>query len=138
METLSLTKLCSGCFETKPISAFGKQKKHKDGLKYNCKECDKIYRKIHPQIYASTRNSILKRRYGITLEDYNSWYDKQKGCCAICRRHLSELKVALGVDHDHKTGKVQGLLCKSCNILLGCADDSRGILIKAIQYLQRK
>lgn len=138
MDVPTLTKLCSRCYEVKPISAFGKQKKHKDGLKYSCKECDKIYRGTHPQIIIQNHKAHLKRKYGISKEEYDLLYDKQKGCCAICGRHQSELKVALCVDHDHATGKIRGLLCKNCNLLLGYAEDSRGVLIKAMQYLRRK
>lgn len=35
--------------------------------------------------------------------------------CAICKRHESEFKKRLAVDHSHKTGRVRGLLCFYCN-----------------------
>lgn len=41
--------------------------------------------------------------------------DAQGAKCAICSRHESEFKNKLGVDHNHKTGKVRGLLCYFCN-----------------------
>lgn len=41
--------------------------------------------------------------------------DAQNACCAICSRSESEFKNRLAVDHNHKTGRVRGLLCFQCN-----------------------
>ena len=46
-------------------------------------------------------------------------YNNQNGCCAVCGKHQSEFKRIFDVDHDHVTGKVRGLLCRSCNTGLG-------------------
>lgn len=35
--------------------------------------------------------------------------------CAICKRPRSDFKNKLSVDHDHKSGKIRGLLCFQCN-----------------------
>ena len=106
-----LTKCCSNCAETKSLSAFSKEKKSRDGLKYTCKECDKIYRGINRCSQKQQQGRNLKHKYGLTLQDYNQMFDRQKGCCDICRRHQSEFSKALAVDHNHETGKVRGLLC---------------------------
>lgn len=68
----------------------------------------KIMRRIH-----------YRNRYGMTVEDYERLFEKQNGCCAICRIHRDKLNRALDVDHDHKTGEIRGLLCKKCNVALG-------------------
>ena len=34
-------KRCSGCGEMKPLTAYSKNKKFKDGHQYQCKECQK-------------------------------------------------------------------------------------------------
>ena len=44
--------------------------------------------------------------------------DAQNGCCAICLKPESYFKRRLAVDHNHKTGKVRGLLCFRCNKFL--------------------
>jgi hypothetical protein len=77
----------------------------------------------------------LKRSYNITLEDYDELLLKQKNCCAICGKHQSNLTRTLFVDHCHTTGKVRGLLCHHCNILLGNAEDNITVLESAISYL---
>ncbi len=60
------------------------------------------------------------RRFGITEQQYNDMKASQDGCCAICRRtrKLGRYK-NLAIDHCHKTGKVRGLLCVTCNTRLG-------------------
>jgi len=52
--------------------------------------------------------------YGLTIEEVEEMARQQDNACAIC------LKVKrLGVDHDHETGRVRGLLCWSCNLAVG-------------------
>ncbi len=68
---------------------------------------------------------------------YNEMFSQQKGCCAICKKHQSELKKSLHVDHCHATGKVRELLCQECNHLLGNSQDDMKILLAAIAYLGR-
>lgn len=44
--------------------------------------------------------------------------DAQGACCAICRKPESSFTKRLAVDHNHRTGKVRGLLCYRCNKFL--------------------
>ncbi|MCI0564825.1 MAG: endonuclease VII domain-containing protein, partial [Nitrososphaera sp.] len=61
-----------------------------------------------------SRDRYLRRKYGITLAEYERIYNYQKGMCAVCGRC-----VPLVVDHDHRTGIVRGLLCRiTCNYRL--------------------
>ncbi len=90
-----------------------------------------------PQItYEQRREYKLKEKYGITPKDYNDMYVKQNGCCKICGTHQTELKHILVVDHNHDTGNVRGLLCRSCNVGLGHFKDNKDLLKIAIQYLE--
>ena len=73
----------------------------------------------------------IKRYYGLSPEEYNEIVKHQDGKCAICN-----LTLKLSVDHNHTTGKVRGLLCSSCNTVLGHARDSIVILQRAILYLE--
>lgn len=80
--------------------------------------------------------------YGITLEEFDALYDQQQGLCAICNKPETCLSRSgkvktLSVDHCHTTGKVRGLLCNTCNNLIGRSKDDTSILINAISYLQK-
>ena len=58
----------------------------------------------------SDRKSHLKRKYGLTLEEYDAMLEAQGGVCAICGEPRPEERT-LHVDHDHETGAIRGLLC---------------------------
>lgn len=81
------------------------------------------------------RNKYLKNKYGITLEEYEKMFQDQKGRCKICGILQSNLVLPLSVDHNHKNGKIRGLLCNNCNSILGHADDNIIILENSIKYL---
>lgn len=74
----------------------------------------------------------LKERYRITYEEYIFLFKKQKNRCGICKENI---KNHPSVDHDHKTNKVRGLLCRQCNFGLGHFKDSIVYLQRAINYL---
>ena len=70
------------------------------------------------------------RRYGFTEVTYKAMLDAQSSVCAVCK----ELP-ATHIDHDHKTGKVRGLLCAACNRGLGVFNDDVNRLLSAMEYL---
>jgi Autographiviridae endonuclease VII len=127
-------KRCSRCKEYKPTSEYHVSKKASSGLHTYCKECVVEYsRERYLKDPNKSRESVLKRMYGITLEDYNRMYENQKGNCAICKIHYE----VLSVDHNHKTSKVRKLLCDLCNKGLGAFADSLERLEQAVEYLKK-
>ncbi len=75
----------------------------------------------------------LKRKYGMTLDEYNQKYDDQNGTCKIC----GDANVRLVVDHCHESGIIRDLLCHGCNVALGFARDRVDILSNMVEYLSR-
>jgi hypothetical protein len=126
---------CTGCLvEFTPIC--------KQQTKYCNKKCAKHY--IHKRWRTLNRERVNSynrgnyrryyyKRYGLTLEQYQSLVEKQGGRCAICKRVLEKILV---VDHCHETGRVRGLLCDRCNAGLGMFVDNPLILKSAIEYLK--
>ena len=81
------------------------------------------------------RDLYLQRTYGITLAQYEELLALQGGVCAICKSPPK--KQALGVDHDHKSGYVRGLLCFRCNHkLLPPSGEDPARLDRAAAYLR--
>lgn len=90
-----------------------------------------------PKIYAVRKSydraHHLKKTYGITQDIYNELYTQQYGKCFLCDIHQE----ILYVDHSHSTGAVRGLLCGKCNTGLGMFNDSKEVLLKALNYIDR-
>lgn len=80
------------------------------------------------------RRRDLKRKYNLTLAEYDQLSESQKGVCKLCQKVDATYKY-LTVDHCHKTGKVRGLLCHLCNKGLGHFKDCPQLLEKALAYL---
>jgi hypothetical protein len=123
-------KRCPRCTAVLPLDAFGRNRSSRDGYTTYCRLC-------HNETTAETlarnggsRRYHLARRYKITLEEYDAMHDAQGGKCAVCRE-----RKAAHVDHDHRTGKVRGLLCFTCNAALGNVRDDPGLLMALIGYL---
>lgn len=75
----------------------------------------------------------IRKKYGISREDWEWLWTQQDGRCATCRIDLTTVKVC--VDHDHQTNEVRGLLCNECNHGLGKFNDDPETLMRAAQYL---
>lgn len=76
------------------------------------------------------------KSYFITDDEYDTILEEQGGACAICgNRDGNAVGFALCVDHDHETGRVRGLLCVKCNLLIGHADENPETLKSASEYL---
>lgn len=88
------------------------------------------YRKKYPD---RTKNTNLKVKYGISIDDYYRMFKDQHGKCAICGIHQDKINKPLCVDHCHNTNKIRGLLCDNCNKFLGFYEKLHG---KCKKYLE--
>lgn len=87
------------------------------------------------------KDKRLRKKYRISLREYKEMLLSQDGCCAICGSEeviaIRRKTFSLAVDHDHKTGKVRGILCHGCNRALGHMKDDPEILRAAADYLEK-
>jgi hypothetical protein len=149
---------CTKCGVRKEWEEFYRDSRGKNGRCSRCKKCtdgnklEWLNRPGNRQKQANgsaqryiqdrvrRRFQAIYKKYGVTQEWYDQTLVSQGKGCRICgtdkpgrgdtRRRL------FCIDHDHKTGKIRGLLCINCNMVLGAVDDSREILSKAIEYLE--
>lgn len=156
-------KVCSTCKVEKEITEFSKDKTEKDGYTYSCKVCrnkryndwakenkDKVRernakRAEDRQAYyqsergiISSRRTHLKRKYNMTLEEYNVILESQNGVCDICKEPESYGRATfLSVDHCHNSNTIRGLLCNNCNRAIGLLKDDIDVLENAVKYLKK-
>jgi hypothetical protein len=129
-------RTCINCKESKSPADFYVRNKVKGHLSSTCKECDKARaKKRHLENPDRTKNNDLMRTYGITLEEHTRMFEEQNGVCYLCKKPGDGRWKKLCVDHDHETGKVRKLLCRSCNTALGQVGDSVDLLKSMIEYL---
>lgn len=152
-------KKCTKCNLNKSLDNFYKNKNSKDGLQNQCKVCSNAasvaWYKANVEIERAKKKSWRQRNpdkakfqyrrdnlknYGLTINEWNLLFEKQKGLCAICNLPETVLlkgKVKrLAIDHCHKTGKVRGLLCAKCNKSIGLLNEDLRLLESAAQYLK--
>ena len=137
-------KQCSICKAIKEDEEFRPRTwKRKDGgvsegFYTYCIPCDNA-RKKENQRTVKYIDSQLRRYYNIGYNDYMAMHIKQGGACKICRNPETAIYDGktrrLAVDHCHDTGRVRGLLCQSCNHMIGNSKDRIDILAKGIEYL---
>lgn len=83
------------------------------------------------------RGKALRLNWGLSWEGYSKILASQKGRCAICSSSDPKGRGRFHVDHNHMTGKIRGLLCTSCNLILGHSNDNPSVLFSAVEYLHK-
>ncbi len=92
-------------------------------------------RRLDPAVKSRERAGHLRRKYGISLAQYDEMLAAQDGACFICNS-APRPPYSLHVDHDHVTGRIRGLLCFTCNNALGDFNDDPDRLRIATHYLE--
>jgi hypothetical protein len=129
-----ITKRCSDCKIAKEAEAFGILKEKY--LQSVCKECMRERsRNMSTAEKERRHNRRVQRKYGLTPQEYAELLFLQGGACAICRGGNKDDR-RLAVDHDHKTGKVRGLLCNNCNRAIGLLQDDLGVIMNLVSYME--
>jgi len=113
---------------------------HPSNKIYMCLQCKppynpEIHKKYNGRYKTKSKESRLKKIYGISISDFHGLIHKQQGKCAICMQPSK--RKSLAIDHCHVTGKVRELLCGECNRGLGYFYENIQFLESAINYLSR-
>ena len=105
-------KRCRLCGRRKPLTLFHRARRNKDGLHAFCMSCVHTYRQ--------------QQIYGMSIRDTDT-------CQACGAMGIS----VLCIDHDHATGRIRGILCHRCNMVLGAIADDTKILVAMVRYLRK-
>ena len=132
-------KICPTCKDEKSLAEYWKGQS-------SCILCTKWKQKNRWDSRSPKKRLMqhLKYKYGVTPDEFLETWEAQKGKCVICEDSLPDLLVYEGrrrgyaIDHNHETGEFRGILCTSCNSVLGLAGDNPEILERAADYLKSK
>lgn len=134
------TKYCSQCLQRLPLASFHRNAAKSSGYDVCCSSC-------RAELYGTSekvRERGIRRKYGLSIDEYNRLLSSQGGGCAICGDKPDPSKKVFAVDHDHSCcpsyertcGKcVRGILCSRCNTSIGMFEDDVELMAAAIVYL---
>ena len=126
-------KHCGRCGRLKSFEDFPRNRNSRDGRHCYCKECHNAQvRESKLRLHGNSRHYHLSQKYGIGEERVRQLIEDQGGACKICRERPADQ-----VDHDHRTGRVRGILCGGCNAGLGQFGEDVDVIRRAIAYLER-
>jgi hypothetical protein len=134
-----IVRTCKLCGLEKPLEDFYSAKGYKGGRKPQCKACHR--RRSQSQVNPhQKRAGHLRRKFGITPDEYDAMSEEQGHVCAVCGRPETAVSrtgkvLGLSVDHDHSSGRIRGLLCRRHNQGLGLFFDDPDLLRRAADYL---
>ncbi len=125
--------LCRSCYGAKlrarlSLNVEWKERRRLKKQEYRRRNIDKIN--------ATDFKKHLKRKYNITIDDYNALFNAQHGKCYLCHNpETIKRNNRLAVDHDHNTGKIRRLLCFKCNTSIAMFDGNETLFEKVRLYL---
>lgn len=134
-----MTRECKQCNRPFPVRA---RKGGGRRPEFCSAKCRLTHHRAYRRLYANrrTRKTLragrLRWKYGLSIAEWDALYWAQDGGCAGCGRAREANGHRLAVDHDHKTGRIRGLLCKRCNQLLGKVEDNSTLLRRLANYLE--
>lgn len=129
---VKMALVCCDCKQERDENAFSKKANCKRGFHSKCKDCHNTYvrevwypKNVQKQIASSSKwkkenpAKVLAQRHSLRLEDVEEILQKSNNCCQLCKSTHN-----LHFDHCHATNKARGILCVSCNTLIGKLGDS--------------
>jgi len=96
---------------------------------------------LNTQDLKSRRSLILRisNTYGVKYDKAKELLTLAEGTCDCCgEQWKGTASKRLHIDHDHKTGAVRGVLCRSCNIALGLLKDSNKRILQLYMYAKER
>lgn len=132
-----VSKKCSSCKRILSSSLFYPYKSSIDGLASVCRGCVSLWsdaRSSKITYKQNTRESRIRRKYGLTPQGYLDKLKSQNNLCDLCGQPLNLKKVS--IDHNHDTGDTRGILHHRCNRQLS-AIETPGFVDLALKYLAK-
>lgn len=120
-------KICNICHKLLNTTVFAKNQNAKNNRSVrrpSCKECRK-------QLEGIDINRAEKIKWSKSKPNYEPFE------CPICsKKTIAGITSKVVLEHDHRSGKVRGWVCDSCNTGIGRFKDDKELLKKAIKFIE--
>jgi transcription elongation factor Elf1 len=119
-------KVCNMCHRLLPTTQFARNQNNvnRPVRRPSCQECRKTLEGKDPPPREKQRWVLAKP-------------DKEPFECPICgKRTIAGVTSKLDLDHDHRTGKIRGWICDSCNTGIGRFKDNIELMERAKKYVE--
>jgi hypothetical protein len=127
---------------SKDNTALYKQGKYITRVCLTCRSVRaKAYRTLYPEKVALKHKAEdCKKRFGISLEEYNRLLKLQNNKCALCGGEFEGTgteKLSPSLDHNHVTGALREFIHHTCNTAIGFLNDDPKLCRLAAEYLEK-
>ena len=120
-------KICNVCHKLKKTTEFAKNQNAKNNRSVrrpSCKDC-----------------RVEMEGVGVSRADKLKWLKKKPVNepfeCPICsKRTIAGITSKVVLEHDHRSGRVRGWVCDSCNTGIGRFKDDKKLLKMAINFIE--
>lgn len=92
-------------------------------------------RKSNETRYIKRRHREVQKLYGLSPTAHVEMLGRQDFKCALIHCN-GKVDIYSPIDHDHKTRKARGILCKGHNLALGIFEKNICCLLDAFEYLK--
>lgn len=120
-------KICNICHKLLDTTKFARNQNNirRPVRRPSCQECRKTLEGVSP-------TPREKRKWlSAKPKPHNEPFE-----CPICgKRTIAGVSSKVVLDHDHRTGKVRGWICDSCNTGIGRFKDDTELMKRAIRYV---
>ena len=116
------------------------RKNHPEKAKQVSRDGAAKWRLQNPEVSKSQSNTInLRRRYGLTPEQYEKKLKSQNDVCSLCEKpfDLSRRGTSPALDHCHASKRLRDFIHHRCNVALGLLQDNPELCRKAAAYLEK-
>jgi len=120
-------KICNICHKLISTAEFAKNQNAKNNRSVrrpSCRECRK-------QLEGVDINRAEKNKWSKSKP-----VDEPFECPICSKRTIAGITSKVVLEHDHRSGKVRGWVCDSCNTGIGRFKDDRELLKKAIKFIE--
>ena len=120
-------KICNICHKLRSTAKFAKNQNAKDNRSVRRPSCQSCRKRLEGVHISSAEKSKWSKSKPV---------DEPFECPICSKRTIAGITSKVVLEHDHRSGKVRGWVCDSCNTGIGRFKDDKELLKRAIKFIK--